>query len=263
MRKREGLLGCALSCVLGSIAPSCTGTETDNPVVDFARTGCKNRADGAGTLESVGRAASALTLDRADYNGLYCFAWDAREDDRLRIDVLNAVGSCHVDWALGASRLDSGGLALAVQNNECAIAACGSCAYDFEFDVGGVDRTAPLRLEFSQLDCEGKPARDATTVTLPIDERPQGVVCQEGGRGLANLLLSCGSPWFPPCASSEGRPNGPGRCDSPIACDPGLICEPRTEQAFDMCLRACETDADCALDVEFCDAGACRLRDTF
>ena len=97
------------------------------------------------------RTSAALTLDSVDYDGLHCFAWETRASGRMHLSVFNMTAGCHISWELGASRIDANGLRLRVRNDECAVAGCGSCAYDLSFDVEGVDATAPLPLSLSQL----------------------------------------------------------------------------------------------------------------
>jgi hypothetical protein len=255
MSERIGLL---LS-VLVFCTPSCIGTETDNPVAGFEPTACKREGGSGLRLPGVMSTSEALTLDSRDYDGLYCFAWEARASGRMHLSVFNMTGGCHIDWELGPSRIDANGLRLRVRNDECAVAACGTCAYDLSFEVEDVDATAPLPLSLTQLDCDDEPTRDATTLTLPIDERSEGVLCREGS--LTSLDIACGGPHFPPCAAGSGSLN---RCtDDGANCGDGGVCDPRPDAPFDMCLRQCEADADCPLPVETCVAGGCRLRETF
>lgn len=246
----------ALLCVLLLCNPSCTGTETDNPVIDFERSACKSEGS-ALRLPGVMAARAPLTLDAADYEGLYCFAWESGTNGRLRIDVFNMVGGCHIDWELADARFDEKGLRLRVQNDECAIAGCGSCAYDLSFDMEGIDRDAPLPLALQQLDCDGEPTRDATVLTLPVDERSEGVLCRESW---TRFTGECGGAHSPPCA--DQRPAT--RCaDEGASCDDGFVCDAGSDESSDLCLTACESDADCPLPVEACVDGACRLRGTF
>jgi hypothetical protein len=246
----------ALFGVLVFCGPSCTGTETDNPVADFDRSACKSGGS-ALRLPGVMATRAALTVDSADYEGLYCFAWKASDDGRMRLDVFNMVGGCHIDWELADARYDAKGLRLRVQNDECAVAGCGSCAYDLSFDLTGIDRDAPLPMSLSQLNCDDELTRDATTLILPIDERGEGVICREGGGN--RFVIECGVAHSTPCAEQ-----GPGRCaDEGATCGDGLVCDPRTDASQDLCLTGCESDDDCPLPVEACVAGACRLRETF
>ena len=161
-----------LLSVIVLCAPSCIGTETDNPVAGFEPTACKSEGGSALRLPGVMRTSEALTLDSRDYDGLYCFAWEARASGRMHISVFNMIAGCHIDWELGPSRIDANGLRLRVRNDECAVAGCGSCAYDLSFDVEGVDATAPLPLSLTQLDCDDEPTRRCHDADL-ADRRAQ------------------------------------------------------------------------------------------
>ena len=248
----------ALLCLLLLCGPSCTGTETDNPVIDFERSGCNGDGGSALRLPGVMATRAALAVGSSDYAGLYCFAWEANGEGRLRVDVFNMVGGCHIDWELAESRLDGGGLTLRVRNGECAVAGCGSCIYDLSFEVQGIDASAPLPLSLEQLDCDEEPSRDATTLMLPIDERREGVLCREGG--WPAFQIDCDRPHFPPCAQRSRTM----RCaNEGAACGGSSVCTARPDEAYDLCLTACESDDDCSLPVEACTAGACRLRETF
>src|SRR5262245_10415865 len=159
MAKREGWL-CGVLGLLALVGPSCSGTETDNPVVEFEASDCKKGvSQNALIIRSAGRPADGLELQRVSDAGLYCFAWAALQSGLLRIDVINMPGSCGVEWAPGPTEHDAGGLVLSVQNNHCAVAGCGNCAYDLSFRVAGIAFNDPLPLELRQLDCEGKPIR--------------------------------------------------------------------------------------------------------
>jgi hypothetical protein len=206
-------------------------------------------------LEStVARTRAALEADPHEYDGLYCYAWD-RGADEVTIDVVNYVAGCTIFWTLGESRVDGDRISLGIHDPYCGTAGCGSCVYDFSFIVEGVDLDAPARIRVRETSCE-RPEILEPEVLLAIDERETGIICRE--QPTYAFEEQCGRAHLSPCrASSSG-----GTCND--GCGEGLTCaEDESENGGDLCLTACEDDADCPLEVESCQDGACRLRETF
>jgi hypothetical protein len=158
---------------------SCTGTETDNPLVDFNHSGCKNHGDDTALSASgVASQRHALDVDGGTDDGRYCFAWQVADDGTLRIDVVNYPTACSVDFSSASASLGEGALALSIQRASCVVARCGGCVYDLAFDVRDVDHTRPLALELIERNCEGEPIDGAgKTLTLPIDAEDSGERC--------------------------------------------------------------------------------------
>lgn len=247
---RSNLLALALPCVLACTGESTgTGTETDNPSLRmFEGSACKK--DGVEDAEE-GLRAAALTA--SDYDGLHCFAWEPAGDDVLRIDVLNATGGClvEIEWK-GSARVGEGRLALTVTADpQCNVAGCGSCLYDYTYEVAGVDTSAPLAVTFTMRQCDAELEPRVTELELPVDERPEGILCRPINPGTLSWVQRCGAPHLP-CAGADGACAVAG---GQTTCDPGLVC---AGDDFGICRTPCETDADCPLtDVEACEDGVC------
>lgn len=241
----------ALVCALALTLSMCTteGTETDNPVLDFDATECKSHST-ALTLATVARTSAALAVDPSNYDGLYCYAWEAHDDGSLTIDVLNYLSGCSIVWQLGESRVSGDQVDLGISISRCAIAGCGSCVYDLTFELEAIDLDAPADVQLRRLGCDGSEDELEPRVTLPIDASASGIRC----RPLPSYGFEekCGGVHEPPCT---------GGCES--GCDDGLACAHDEILDHDSCFAACEADADCPLDIESCRDGACRLRDTF
>src|SRR5689334_5140451 len=112
---------------------ACAGTETDNPVLDFDKSNCKSHGLALSVDPGVARTRAMLDVDDSIYDGLYRYAWETTASGALTLDVINYSGGCSVDWAFESADLDGHKLSLAVINDRCSVAACGSCIYDFTF----------------------------------------------------------------------------------------------------------------------------------
>jgi hypothetical protein len=246
----------AALCGLVLLLPMCAhdGTETDNPVIDFEATRCKGRSTGL-SLPAVARTASAQALDPSAYEGLYCYGWEVLDGGVLALDVINRSAGCYVQWQPGPSRVDGSRIDLGVANGSCAIAGCGSCEYDFSFEVEGTDHGRPAELQLHAYDCEGNEDAQGPVVVLPIDERPEGLLCRPQRN--VGFDFGCGKAHLPPC-TEEGSE---GSCED--ACPEGLVCVEDAVDDDDLCFTSCSDDSDCPLEVESCQDGACRLRETF
>jgi hypothetical protein len=124
---------------------SCTGTETTNPLTKF---------DGSGCLEAVEAneaALIALPLTVADDAGAavggseigvreQCVVYSLHEDV-LHVGLENFPGRCGIDW-LGRASFEDGALVLQGMDDAaegCLVSRCGSCTYDLDFEVSGVE----------------------------------------------------------------------------------------------------------------------------
>lgn len=246
-------------CTLALTVCMCTtdsGTETDNPLVVFEGSECKS-GQGLTLPSAVMRTAAALTLEPELYDALHCFAWERLGSGAVQVDVLNYSAGCHVAWEPGEVVLEDDRLTLTVRNAACAVAGCGSCIYDFTFEVSDVDEARPLQLTFQEDTCHD--IELAAELTLPLDERESGIVCREV-RFYTGLEPICGTAHAPPCTGMDG----PLTCATGACDDEALTCVARPEDADgDVCLETCEDHADCSLEIESCQGGLCRLRETF
>lgn len=241
-----------------ALAGSCAGgTETDNPVIDFQSSGCKNQVSAfALGPPRVEPTTGRLDSDAPDYDGLHCYAW--RHDPQsatLHVDVLNMHGGCQVDWSGEAKWRAEGGIDVQISNASCRTASCGWCLYDFSFELSGVEGSEPLPLALIEDDCES--ADIYSELVVPLDTEPSGMRCRPAfrhalGGGLApacdgNRHMSCGEL---NCGSSAGD------------CNEGLLCS-EIEKGDSRCMKTCEQDTDCGLDVLSCVEGTCALGATF
>lgn len=227
-----------------SIVSCAGGTETDNPATlkDFSSSTCKNEPPNPGQQE--------LVLE-ADADGLQCIDW-AVTGDTLQIQLINFPERC-ADRYLGKASLTGDTLELSVYNNICAVAACGSCVFDFDYEISGVRNGAPLRLRIGAAICEQEPTVFSDELTLPLNERSSGVVCRP--------IPSGALTWLAHRRSACGERNMPcGDCSNEAdttSCDPGLICTELAEGDA-RCLATCASDNDCAGALSTCEDGVCR-----
>lgn len=232
------------------------GTETDNPVADFDATECKTHPT-ALSLATVARTRAALDVDVAAYDGLYCYAWETGEGGALTLDVLNYQSGCSITWERGESRIDGDQIDLGIGISRCAIAGCGSCTYDLTFALEGIDPSTAAQVQLRRLGCDGSEDQLEPRLELPIDEHETGIVCRP--LRYSGFEQQCGRAHLPPC---EGEYMDPSTCEEGV-CDEGLLCLSDESGDGDRCFTACEQDDDCPIEVESCQDGACRLRETF
>ena len=232
-----------------SSALSCAGgTDTGNPatVRDFTSSGCKNEQADAGR--------QALSI-ASDVDGLQCVEW-TRVGSGLQLRLLNFPEGCADKYSGTAALTRSGELELAVYTDTCAVAACGSCVFDFEYELTGVPHDQPLALRIGHAVCESEPTIFTEQLTLPIDERASGIVCRYMDAGALT--------WYASARGTCGMRNMPcGNCDDDLtSCESGLACTPlATNDA--RCLVSCEGDDDCKAGLASCRDGVCRANATW
>jgi hypothetical protein len=253
----------------GLLAYSCTGTETQNPaspLLNFKDSGCKKENATASSGSGIATVAQAMVS--TDYSmetaGLKCFAWEVVDDHRLKIDLLNFDGSCRAQWFGQAANASDGSLQLALVNPECHIADCGTCMYDWSFEVEGVNVSKDLAVTLSIDTCPGgepvtMPIR-SVSATLPVAAQQGGILCDYAdftGLGWQAMVLGqCGTAAMP-CS-------GTSMCTSTLpttdpSCQGELVCSDNGNVDQRVCVRACAADADCGtLGVLSCQAGLCR-----
>jgi len=244
-------------CALALFLQMCTtsGTETDNPLVDFDASECKE-GEALTRPSTIMRTAAALALEPDRYEGLYCVAWELAERGALKVDILNFSSGCHIAWEPGEISLTGDQLTLTARVGRCAVAGCGSCIYDLTFEVSAVDASRPLDMIFQEDNCHD--VELGAELTLPLDERPEGIVCREA-RFYRDLEPICGTAHTPPCTDMDGPLTcEAGGCEGTLACVEG----PESDDG-DICLETCQSDEDCTLEIDSCQEGLCRLRETF
>ncbi len=237
---------CVLLAVCFAASAACEGaqggTESGNPNVVDRFEGSQCYAD---TRE--GQSVAALT-DSSKYAGLTCVAWEARDDGRLRIDVLNMNGPClvEIDWQPRVEYAEGALEAIVSAEPECRIAACGGCSYDFTFELKDIAPSAPLSFRLWPEICRKTEESPEIALTLPLDQAVQGIRCRP--------LLS---GFF---VGITGTAHGSCRHDADAGCDPDLVCQ----ETDGICLTQCTSDDDCPLsDVEVCEMNRCVVPASF
>jgi len=240
----------ALTLTLGLVAAcgsdDASSSSSDGAFVSFAGSACKGGSANGG----------ALTAEEA-YAGLQCVRWKTLDGGKLKVDLLNFEGGCGAQWKGQATELD-GGLELRLVNPGCMLAACGSCIYDWSFEVrakGGAD----LPISIVTDPCPGEQTPDTDSATIPLGATPEGELCRYADHGAlgwqAMSLSSCGKAYMPcrvkggMCDPSGGEPE----------CDTGLTCADGASATEKVCHAPCKVDGDCQPSGTMkCDAGLCR-----
>lgn len=259
----------------GLVVYACTGTETQNPnspLKAFYDSGCKKETANL-TTESTSSTrnmdAFAQLLGSTNYGtetvGLKCFAWETSDSGQLKLDLHNFESACGAKWSGTAVSAESGSLALAVENPECAIARCGTCIYDWSFDVSGIDRTKPLDVTFTIDVCPGEQDVKAYTVRLPLDERNTGILCNYANFNAlgwqAAALSECGTLGMP--CDGTSMCTGTASSMDPTCLDDS-VCSDNGNPDERVCVKSCTNNEDCGShDVLTCKEGLCRPKTTF
>ncbi len=227
------------------------GTETDNPATtlkDFSGSACKSKVDAT---------SQALTLaSPAELDGLECIEWERSPQGALSVHWINSPQGCADAYHGRAELNDSGALELSVYKDVCAVAGCGSCLFDFAYDLTGTFEAAPLEVHLGSAICAKEPIAWTDRLTLPLDEQDSGMLC----RPLASGPLF----WHAVTRGKCGATNMPcGDCmDDHSTCATGASCVTLAEEDA-RCLPDCETDDDCLSGVASCEAGSCRVKASF
>ncbi len=240
---RQLMIGGFWAAVVGL---SCAGgTETDNPATleDFSSSACKSRAEESGP--------QALVV-ASDAEGLQCVEWSKGADGALTVRLLNFPEPCGEDYLGTAKTAADGSLELAVHKASCDVFRCGSCVFDFEYALAGVDTSHELSIHLGSAICAAKPTTFTDEITLPVDSQDNGVSCRYLGRSAAEQYgrgrSSCGERNLP-CGTCDGTDRQ--------ACATGLTCS-EVDDNDSRCLASCEADADCAGGLTTCQNGQCR-----
>lgn len=216
-----------------------------NSLVSFQGSACKKESGG-----------QALTANEA-YAGLQCIRWKPIDASTLKIELLNFEGGCGAQWK-GESHVTDSGLELRVVNPGCMLAACGSCMYDWSFDVHAA-KDADLALSMVEDPCPGQQTPTTVTATLPLSTTPEGELCRyasHGGLGWqASSLGTCGQAYMP-CRNPNDMCSQGSAADP---CEAGLTCADGASSSEQVCHAPCTTDADCApTGILTCQTGLCR-----
>lgn len=229
----------------------------DTPLVSFNDSGCKGGDSRPLTAGLVSQGGALLTKDSADLDGLTCFSWDAT-GATLKIDCINFRDGCGVTWS-GDATVEDGNAVTLFAKDDCMRAACGSCIYDWSYEVKYVNPGRDVRLTLVK---GGSCNPDGTvpfSATLPLSSMSSGVLCRYSGNGLWPDALS--GSLHRPC-----RDSGDSSSDS-TPCDEGLVCASTSDMngdPVDLCLAACAADTDCPLDgLLKCEEGLCNLKETW
>lgn len=228
---------------------SSSSSSGGGSLVSFAGSACKKEGN------------SALTAEDA-YAGLQCVRWKTLESGTVKIDLLNFEGACGAEWKGQAKEVDAG-LELRLVNPSCLLAACGSCMYDWAFEVKA-KAGADLPLSLVTDPCPGEQPEEKVTATLPLSSAADGELCRyasHGGLGWqASALGTCGKAYMP-CRSGGGMCDNSGGLPE---CETGLTCADGASATEKVCHATCTGDGDCLpAGTMKCDGGLCRPAKTW
>jgi hypothetical protein len=162
-------------------ASACVGTETDNPLADFKRTGCKNHGETALTFADDSHAADPLA-DSSAYDGLYCFDYAFEEEARtIQINVYNYPSACGRVFSAATAQVREGHLTLALEPESCVVARCGSCNYDLAFTVTDFELRSTHTIEVVETVCPTPRETIVSFATSEQDEPESGTLCRTIG----------------------------------------------------------------------------------
>jgi hypothetical protein len=255
-----------LTC-LTSLA--CNGTETQNPAVNpggplvsFGNSGCKKEV-----LANASRSTQAIVSGDAgvisygdEVAGLKCFAWQVTGTDRVKVSMINFEDACGAQWQGNAAIESTGKLDLSLVNPQCLIALCGSCIYDWSFEVKGVDISQNLPVTATVDTCPGQQEIKTTSVELPLGTESSGILCRYADFNAlgwqAMSLGTCGSVGMPctgtSMCSTTANPDAQ-------TCQGDLTCTDNGDVTQMICAQSCTLDSDCGTTgAQSCQTGLCR-----
>lgn len=242
-----GIVGCLL------VSVAC-GEGEKGSVVSFGSSACKKEepAKRLARLRSLRAIPSEAGLD-----GLTCVGWQ-RTDAGLILDLYNFEGACGARWTGDGALAADGTLEVRIDNPGCTIAACGTCLYDWSFELSArlPEQAVPLAVVVSA--CPGE--QESRRVTAALGAEASGLACTQASYGALTWQAAahgtCGQTGMP-CEGSllcgSGSVSTTGTCADGLACDNSVVA---TEP---VCRVPCATVADCPRsDVYACDAGLCK-----
>lgn len=247
---------------------ACNGTETQNPgnsggtLVTFGNSGCKKE-----TLANALRSTQAETLGDSgvisygeEVAGLKCFAWQTTAADSVKVSLVNFEEACGAEWQGNAEFEAEGALKLSLVNPQCRIAKCGTCIYDWSFEVRGVRAGENLPVTVNIDTCPGEQAIKTTNAELPLATQPQGILCRYANFSAigwqAMALGTCGTLGMP-CTGTSMCSNTADA--SAQTCQGDLTCTDNGNPSEMVCVKPCTLDSDCGVTgVQSCQSGLCR-----
>ncbi len=232
--------------------------DKTSSAIDFAASPCK---DGTTGDDAVPELYSLYTMsDSRALEGLNCVSWKHDGVDKLSADLLNFTSACIMGWKGEVARPGPNQVDLIVENSDCDIGACGSCIYDWSFDLEGIPKGEDLALTVSVwvypregCDWDVDPADELEEYHLDIskDTLASGMVCRYVRPMELEWLQKIGGPYLY-CTDT---------------CDEGLECAPHPDAdnypESTICLIPCsegDTDQPCPdPDLTSCIDGYCQL----
>lgn len=233
------------------IAANCS-SDSDDPGADsstlasFAGSDCKE----FGGASSGSHFRSLPPDNTSAYDGLSCIRWDA---DSRTVEFINYPQACGAEWE-GDASLSGNEVTLTVDNPDCSLAACGTCFYDWSFELSSFPTDGDLSVSAEIDSCPNEDGFEGIQVSLPLDESPSSILCRHPSAS-ALVWRSMPGGLHMPCHGDDN----PGSNDGEIGCDDGLVCNDQG-----ICLAECETDTECPLpDLQTCSEGVCELITTW
>jgi hypothetical protein len=261
MERRKETVVRALLCGLAVACNSEELADTSRNLVSFVGSPCKKET----SVATPGSTQQALVtqVDERALAGLKCIAWEATGTDGLKVDLVNFEGACGAQWSGSATVDANGSLALRLNNPGCMVASCGSCIYDWSFEVRGVGSASALPVSIGIDTCPGQQALERYQATLPISSSPAGLVCRWADYGAlgwhAGATGACGTLHMP-CT-------GTSMCSStvtPRSCNGDLVCDTNGTADQFVCLQPCAADTECpGAGAMSCQGGLCRTSQTW
>jgi hypothetical protein len=252
---RTSTISTILALTLG-----CGGSDTSQSRLNsFATSACKKEA----ATSSSTQQALLVADGSPAYSGLQCIAWERVNADRIRLDLVNFDGACGAQWQ-GQATVDQM-LSLRIYNPGCRIASCGTCMYDWSFDVSGVKPAAEILLAITVDTCPGGTTQQTKTYELALPLEPDhGVLCRYaswGGLGWQAMATgTCGALGMP----CQGTMMCGGSTATSTSGQSGLTCGSNGHATQLVCLQPCTGDADCpGSGVLACQSGLCRPAQTW
>ncbi|MDD5306219.1 MAG: hypothetical protein PHU25_02750 [Deltaproteobacteria bacterium] len=238
---------------LSGAAFGCDGGKGDGALASFSGSECKK--DGY-----EGLLMPLLTLPSSGgYDGLQCISWKRAADGTLEVDLVNFPGACGARYEGEAALENAHTLRLAALNPSCEIASCGSCIYDWSYEVEGVAADADLKLVMEENACpDGEEGARVDEATIPKARLSAGIMCRYVDSGVMEWVAGCGALHLP-CGT------GSGMCpEEPVPCQGDLVCNATGVGSDEVCMQPCSTSSQCPLpDVLTCDGEVCRLTETW
>lgn len=227
------------------------GSAATGPTLgSFAKSACKKEPQAKSGSWTLGG-------EPASYAGLECVRW-APIDGGFQIFLRNFDGPCGAEWE-GSVKALASATELRVANPKCLLANCGSCIYDFTFDVKMTAAQGGDAFDLVMDTCPGQQDAKTVKVTLPLATQASGEICRYADYGAlgweAMALGTCGKAYMP-CREDGGM----GMCplgDGGAACDDGLTCEAGATADARVCQKACTKDDECEATMT-CQTGFCR-----